>query len=158
MILMAASLGVRANELANLCLEDLDWKKGAVRFKQSKNRKLLWLPLSGPLIGALASYLQNERPKNSVSRNVFLRLHAPWEPLTPTGISRAMRKRMRSAQIAGSGHHLRHSFAGELLRIGVNFSTLQELLGHSHITSTQIYTKIDLNQLREVAESDGENY
>ena len=158
MILMAASLGVRANELANLCLEDLDWKEGAVRFKQSKNGKLLWLPLSGPLIGALASYLQNERPKNSVQRNVFLRLHAPWEPLTPIGISRAIRKRMRAARIAGSGHQLRHSFAGELLRMGVNFSTLQELLGHSHITSTQIYTKIDLSQLREVAESDGEYY
>ena len=158
MILMAASLGVRANELANLCLEDLDWKKGAVRFKQSKNGKLLWLPLSGPLIGALASYLQNERPKNSVQRNVFLRLDAPWEPLTPTGIASAIRKRMRAARIAGSGHQLRHSFAGELLQMGVNFSTLQELLGHSHVTSTQIYTKIDLNQLREVAESDGEYY
>jgi len=158
MILMAASLGVRANELANLCLEDLDWKKGAVCFKQSKNGKLLWMPLSGPLIGALASCLQNERHKNSISRNIFLRLHAPWEPLTPSGISGAIRKRMRAAQISGSGHQLRHSFAGELLRIGVNFSILQELLGHSHITSTQIYTKIDLNQLREVAESDGENY
>ncbi|MBN1123959.1 MAG: tyrosine-type recombinase/integrase [Sedimentisphaerales bacterium] len=158
MILMAASLGVRANELANLCLEDLDWKKGAVCFKQSKNRKLLWMPLSGPLIGALASYLQNERPQNRLQRNVFLRLDAPWEPLTPAGVAVAIRKRMREARIAGSGHQLRHSFAGELLRHGVNFSTLQELLGHSHITSTQIYTKIDLNQLREVAESDGENY
>jgi site-specific recombinase XerD len=158
MILMAASLGVRANELANLCLEDLDWKKGAVCFRQSKNGKLLWLPFSGPLIGALVSYLQNERPKNSVSRNVFLRLHAPWEPLTAGGVSGAIRKRMRATQIAGSGHQLRHSFAGELLRIGVNFSILQELLGHNHITSTQIYTKIDLSQLREVAESDGEHY
>jgi len=158
MILMAAGLGVRANELANLCLEDLDWKKGAVRFKQSKNGKLLWLPLSGPLIGALSSYLQNERPNDSASRNVFLRLDAPWEPLTPAGVAGAIRKRMRAAQIAGSGHQLRHSFAGELLRVGVNFSTLQELLGHSHITSTQIYAKIDLKQLREVAESDGENY
>jgi site-specific recombinase XerD len=158
MILMAASLGVRASELASLCLEDLDWKKSVVRFRQSKNRKLLWLPLSRPLIEALASYLQNERPKNSPQRNIFLRLNTPWEPLTPSGLAGAVSKRMHAARIAGSGHQLRHSFASELLRVGVNFSTLQELLGHSHIASTQIYTKIDLGQLREVAESDAENY
>ena len=67
-------------------------------------------------------------------------------------------KKLHAAGINGSGHRLRHSFASELLRIGVNFSTLQELLGHSHISSTQIYTKIDLVQLREVAENDADGY
>jgi len=157
-ILMAASLGVRANEIAALCLEDLDWRKAAVRYEQRKNRKVLWLPLSRPLIEALASYLENERPRDSVSRAVFLRLTAPWEALTPTTIASIIGKRMRAAGIAASGHWLRHGFASELLRVGVNFSTLQELLGHSHISSTQIYTKIDLVQLREVAENDAEYY
>jgi integrase/recombinase XerC len=63
---------------------------------------------------------------------------------------------MRRAGIQGSGHGLRHSFAGEVLRSGVSFTTLQELLGHSHFTSTQVYTKIDLVQLREVANNDAE--
>jgi site-specific recombinase XerD len=158
MVLMAASLGVRASEIAGLCLEDLDWRKAAVRYKQRKNRKILWLPLSRPLIEALASYLENERPRNRAQRTVFLRLTAPWEALTPGALAGIIGKRMRAAGIAASGHWLRHGFASELLRVGVNFSTLQELLGHSHISSTQIYTKIDLVQLREVAENDAEYY
>jgi site-specific recombinase XerD len=53
---------------------------------------------------------------------------------------------------------LRHAFASELLRLGTPYSTLQELLGHTHISSTQVYTKIDLTQLREVADNDAEDY
>jgi site-specific recombinase XerD len=64
---------------------------------------------------------------------------------------------MRRAGIQGSAHWLRHAFAGEVLRSGVSFSTLQELLGHSHFSSTQIYTKIDLVQLQEVANNDAED-
>jgi integrase/recombinase XerC len=64
---------------------------------------------------------------------------------------------MREAGIQGSGHCLRHAFASELLRSGISFPTLQELLGHSHFSSTLIYTKIDLVQLREVANNDAED-
>ena len=158
MILMAASLGVRASEIACLCMEDFDWKRGAVRFRQHKNRKLLWMPLSRPLIEALASYLQDERPRSSVQRAVFLRLNAPWGALTAGGLAGVISKRMHAARIAGSCHQLRHGFASELLRVGTKYSTLQELLGHSHISSTRVYTKIDLVQLREVAENDADDY
>jgi integrase/recombinase XerD len=158
LILMAATLGVRASEIASLSFEDFDWKRGAVRFMQHKNRKLLWMPLSRPLVEALASYLKNERPRNSAQRVVFLRLCAPWAALTPRALAGVISKRMQAAGIAASGHQLRHGFASELLRLGVNFSTLQELLGHSHLSSTQIYTKIDLVQLREVAENDSSDY
>jgi integrase/recombinase XerC len=64
---------------------------------------------------------------------------------------------MRQAAIRGSGHWLRHAFASELLKSGVSFSTLQELLGHSCWSSTQVYTKIDMVQLREVANNNAEN-
>jgi integrase/recombinase XerD len=158
MILMAATLGVRASEIACLHLDDFDWKRGAVRFKQHKNRKLLWMPLSRPLLDALVSYLQNERPRSTTQRAIFLRLNTPWGPLTARALAGVISKRMHAAGIAASGHQLRHGFASELLRVGVKFSTLQELLGHSHISSTQVYTKIDLVQLREVAENDAEDY
>jgi site-specific recombinase XerD len=158
MILMAASLGVRASEIASLCTEDFDWKRGALRFRQHKNRKLLWMPLSRPLIEALVSYLQDERPRSSAQRAVFLRLNTPWGPLTASSLAGIISKRMHHAGIAGSCHQLRHGFAGELLRVGIKYSTLQELLGHSHISSTRVYTKIDLVQLREVAENDAEGY
>jgi len=158
MILMAASLGVRANEIAGLCLEDFDWKRGAVRFRQHKNRKVLWMPLSRPLIEALVSYLQDERPRSSAQRGVFLRLNTPWGALTAGGLAGVISNRMHAAGIAGSCHQLRHGFASELLRVGIKYSTLQELLGHSHISSTRVYTKIDLVQLREVADNDADDY
>jgi site-specific recombinase XerD len=158
MILMAASLGVRASEVASLRLEDLDWRQNTVCFQPIKNRKILSLPLSRPVGEALAVYLEKERPAGPTQRTVFLRLNPPWEALKPGSVSGVMAKRMRQAGIPGSGHQLRHAFASEMLRVGVNYSTLQELLGHSHLSSTQVYTKIDLTQLREVSQNDAEDY
>jgi site-specific recombinase XerD len=157
-VLLAASLGVRASEIAGLRLEDLDWKRGVARFIQPKNRHVLHLPLSWSLVKALADYLKNERPRPSPYRHVFLGRTAPSQPLSPRTVSILIARRMRQASIPASGHQLRHAFASELLRLGTPFSTLQELLGHTHISSTQVYTKIDLRQLREVADNDGEDY
>lgn len=156
-ILLAASLGVRASEIAKLMLQDLDWTQAVVAFPAIKSKNLLQMPLSRPLIETLADYLKNERPARSPHRNVFLRLTPPFEPLTWSSVSLLIARRMRQAGIKASGHNLRHGFASEVLRSGVSFSTLQELLGHSHFSSTQVYTKIDLNQLREVANNDAED-
>jgi site-specific recombinase XerD len=71
-VLLAASLGVRASEIAGLRLEDLDWKRDVARFIQPKNRHVLHLPLSWSLVKALADYLKNERPHPSPYRHVFL--------------------------------------------------------------------------------------
>ena len=155
-ILVAASLGVRASEIAELRLQDLTWTRAVVTFPAIKSKDVLRLPLSRPLIEALADYLKTERPAGSPYRNVFLTLTPPFKPLTWRSVSTLIAKRMHHAGIKASGHQLRHGFAGELLRCGVSFSTLQELLGHSHYSSTQIYTKIDLTQLREVAVNDAE--
>ena len=157
-VLMAAGLGVRASEIAALLLEDIDWKDAVVRFPPIKSKNFLYLPLSRPLLEALADYLETERPGGSPYRNVFLRLKAPLHPLTPAGISGLIAKKMRLAGIQATGHQLRHAFASELLRSGASFPTLQELLGHADFTSTQVYTKIDLTQLREVANNDGEDF
>lgn len=157
-ILMVSSLGLRCCEVALLRLQDVAWKQQVLRLEQIKNRSFLRLPLSRPLIEALVDYLKNERPKNSPYRNVFLRLTAPRRPLSAGSVSELIRRKMRQAAIPGSGHQLRHAFAAELLHSGIRFSTLQELLGHRHFTSTQIYTKIDLAQLQEVAENDGQKY
>jgi integrase/recombinase XerD len=156
-ILMAASLGVRASEIAALCLPHINWVCAVASFPAIKNKAVLPLPLSRPLIEALADYLKNERPAGSSYRNVFLALTPPLGPLTPGSVSTVIIRRMRRAGITGSAHRLRHSFAGELLRSGVSFATLQQLLGHSHFSSTLIYTKIDMAQLQEVANNDAED-
>jgi site-specific recombinase XerD len=156
-ILMAASLGVRVSEIAALCLQHIDWVRAVVSFPAIKNKDILTLPLSRPLIEALVDYLKNERPAGSSYRNVFLALTPPLDPLYPCAVSRLISHRMRKAGIKGSGHCLRHSFAGALLKSGVSFPTLQGLLGHSRFSSTLIYTKIDLAQLRELANNDAED-
>ena len=157
MILMAASLGVRVSEIAALCIEHLDWVQGLASFPAIKNEDALVLPLSRPLIEALADYLKNERPAGSPYRNVFLALTPPLTPLASVSVSTAINRRMHRAGIQGSAHRLRHAFASEMLRSGVSFPTLQELLGHEHLSSTLIYTKIDLRQLREIANNDAED-
>lgn len=157
-LLMAATLGVRASEIAGLRLDDLDWKRQRVRFHQTKNQNLLHLPLSRPLMEALTDYLKNERPQNSLYRGVFLRFHPPRTHLQPGAVSKLISRRMKKAGLRANAHQLRHAFAGELLKTGIAYSTLQELLGHRHFTSTQIYTKIDLSQLREVADNDAREY
>jgi integrase/recombinase XerD len=156
-ILVVASLGVRVSEIAALCLDHLDWLQAMVSFPPIKGKNVLRLPLFRPLIEALADYLKNERPAGSPCRNVFLTLTPPFKPLVVQSVSSLIGRRMRRAAIQGSAHGLRHGFAGEVLRSGVPFSTLQELLGHSHFTSTQAYTKIDLVQLQEVANNDAED-
>jgi integrase/recombinase XerD len=156
-ILMAASLGVRVSEIAALSLEHVDWVRGVVSFPPIKNQEVLPLPLSRPLIEALADYLKNERPAGSPYRNVFLALTPPLTPLAPVSVSTVISRRMHRAGIRGSAHRLRHAFASELLRAGVSFPTLQDLLGHSHISSTLVYTKIDLVQLQDVANNDAED-
>lgn len=156
-ILMAASLGVRAGEIAALKLDDLDWMQAVVSFPPIKSENTLPLPLSRPLITALADYLKNERRAGSLYRNVFLAVRPPFTPLGRQAVSLLIVRRMHRAGIHGSAHWLRHAFAGEALRSGVPLSTLQGLLGHSLSSSTQIYTKIDLGRLREVADNDAEN-
>jgi len=156
-ILMAASLGVRASEIAALSLEHFDWVQAVVSFPAIKNKDVLQLPLSRPLIEALVDYLKNERPAGSPYRNVFLALTPPLGPLAPSSIASVLGQRMLQAGIQGSGHWLRHAFASELLRSGVSFPTLQDLLGHSHVSSTLVYTKIDLVQLQDVANNDAED-
>jgi integrase/recombinase XerD len=157
-ILMAASLGVRVSEIAALRLEDIDWQEMTVRFPPIKSKNWLPMPLSRPLREALADYLQHERPSGSAYRNVFLRWKAPLLPMTAPSVSKLVAKRMRQAGIQSSAHRLRHAFASDLLRAGTSYTTLQELLGHTNFSSTQIYTKIDLRQLQEVADNDSEDF
>ena len=157
-ILMAASLGVRVSEIAALRLEDIDWKEMTVCFPPIKSKNWLPMPLSRPLWEALADYLQHERPSGSAYRNVFLRCKSPLQHLTAVGITALVARRMRQAGIHASAHQLRHSFARDLLRVGTPYTTLQELLGHTNFTSTQVYTKIDLRQLQEVADNDSEDF
>lgn len=143
--------GMRVSELVSLNLEDVDLASGSVRClgKGSKERLI---PIHREATQALEEYLGEGRPKlvrNERERAIFLNLRGGR--LTRQGLWLIVKER---AQAAGLGaevtpHTLRHSFAIHVLDGGLNLRQVQELLGHASISTTQVYTHIATDRLRE---------
>ncbi|MBI2063186.1 MAG: tyrosine-type recombinase/integrase [Candidatus Yanofskybacteria bacterium] len=152
------STGLRVSELCSLNRTDIDVKRGefGVRGKGSKIRVVF---LSDTARMALVTYL-NKRP--DADEALFIRIPQnekleKYEKLrlTPRSIQRIIKKYAIVAGIVGkrvSPHSLRHSFATDLLRNGADIRSVQAMLGHSSVTTTQIYTHVTDKQLREVHE------
>jgi len=145
--------GSRASEVVNLKLQDLHLDSGFCKClgKGSKQRVV---PLGRPALKALREYLADFRPK--LTRNV---LDCPWVFVSRGG--RALTREMlwvlvkKYVQRAGlnakvSPHTLRHSFATHLLAGGADLRTVQELLGHANIRTTQHYTHVDRDRLKAI--------
>ncbi len=133
--------GLRVSELCGLARADVDLKRGFVRVL-GKGAKERFVPISGPAAHALQSYLA--RGLGGTGR-LFLNRRA--KPMTPRDVRRALQRR---APFAISPHQLRHSFATDLLTHGADLRSVQELLGHSSVATTQIYTKVSLELLKDV--------
>ncbi|NOT54378.1 MAG: tyrosine-type recombinase/integrase [Deltaproteobacteria bacterium] len=153
-LLLLARLGLRAGEVIRLQLDDIDWGRGCLLVQAGKTHRARSLPLSQEVGEALAAYLQHARPA-SVHREVFLRWRPPFTPLqSSTSISTLTRKVLRRAdiQVYRSGAHtLRHSLATGLVCNGVSFKLVADVLGHQALASTEIYAKLDLGSLSQVA-------
>lgn len=137
------STGLRVSELVSLKRDEIDLDRGefSVRGKGSKVRVVF---LSEAARGAIKSYLDK---RTDVEPELF--------PLTPRTVQRIVRKCAVKAGIIGKSvhpHTLRHSFATDLLRNGADIRSVQALLGHASVTTTQIYTHVTDRQLREVHE------
>jgi len=140
------SLGLRSSELTNLEVKDLYLNREQILIhgKGSKDR---YLPLHKNLINQISDYLTNVRPKlvsKSDSNNEKLILNYKGENLTNRGLRTILEKILSDANETYniSPHMLRHSFATTLLNNGADLRVVQELLGHSHLKSTQIYTEV----------------
>lgn len=150
------STGLRVSELCSLNRDDIDLKRGEfpVRGKGSKIRLVF---LSEEAKAALSTYLSK---RTDVDEAVFIRIpqkesFEKYEKLrlTPRSVQRIIKKYAVVAGIVGkkvSPHALRHSFATDLLRNGADIRSVQSLLGHASVTTTQIYTHVTDKQLREV--------
>ncbi len=145
--------GLRISEALGLNLEDIDFM--ASRFKvRGKGRKERFCFLGRPAIKALREYLVERERAGLASRRtpgpVFLNLKGTR--LTTRSLERAFKVYLAEASLPQdcTPHKLRHSFATHLLAAGADLPTVQELLGHASITSTQIYTHIDIGHLIEV--------
>lgn len=150
-LLCLAKLGLRAGEVAKLRLEDIDWRTATLRLVATKGRRQRLLPLSSELGRALASYLKHERP-STVVRTVFVSL-LEGRSLSPGGISAIASSAFKRTGISGrcGSHRLRHTVASHLVQRGASLKAVADLLGHGDLATTQIYAKVNLPLLRQVA-------
>jgi integrase/recombinase XerD len=152
---LAYGAGLRVSEWITLGVRDLMLEDGLVRVfgKGSKERLV---PIGRSAIGAAAIYLRELRPKleRGEGKGVLF-LNARGRPLTRMGAWKILRGHVERAGIAKhvSPHTLRHSFATHLLEGGADLRAVQEMLGHVDIATTQIYTHVDREYLRQVHRS-----
>ncbi|HEY5777739.1 MAG TPA: site-specific tyrosine recombinase XerD [Terrimicrobiaceae bacterium] len=144
--------GLRISELCNVRLENLDLNEGLIRVTGKGNKTRL-VPVGSAARGALARYLDIERPK-LVSRRtgaeVFLSVRG--RKLTPQRVWQLIKRYAARAGLEANvyPHLLRHSFATHLLAGGADLRIIQEMLGHVDISTTQIYTHVDSSRLKAV--------
>jgi integrase/recombinase XerD len=152
---LAYGAGLRVSEWITLGVRDLLLEDGLVRVfgKGSKERLV---PIGRSAIGALAVYLRELRPRLEKGEGKgILFLNARGRPLTRMGAWKILRGHVERAGITKhvSPHTLRHSFATHLLEGGADLRAVQEMLGHVDIATTQIYTHVDREYLRQVHRS-----
>lgn len=150
-LLMLAKLGLRANEVATLALDDIDWRSGTMLIC-AKGRQQVRMPMTCDVGAAVAAYLRNDRP-DSPSRRLFIRTLAPRVGFASgaaiTMIAKVALKRAGISGYAHQGAHLfRHSLATQLLRSGATLSQIGQLLRHKNHDTTRIYAKVDIEALR----------
>ena len=150
MLELMYSSGLRVSELINLKVNDIDLKNDCVRVfgKGSKERII---PLSEYALDALYDYINNHRKelfKHGENDYLFLNNHG--NNMTRQGFFKIVKKIAKDKNIKTdfSPHSLRHSFATHLLKHGADLRSIQELLGHSDISSTQIYTHVTNERLQ----------
>jgi integrase/recombinase XerC len=147
------SSGIRVSELVELEMADLDLNEGILRVK-GKGRKDRLTPIGSQAINALKRYfeLRQGDPKfqNNPSQRVFLNKHG--EALSTRSVRRKLDKYLVEAGLDPgiSPHTLRHSFATHLLNNGADLRSVQELLGHQSLSTTQIYTHLTTSRVKQV--------
>jgi site-specific recombinase XerD len=148
--------GLRRGEVERLTLDDLDWVAEKIHVTRPKPRRTQCYPLSPAVGAAILHYLRQARPRCS-HRALFLTINAPFRPLSGSSIGAIVRMRLTEQGVKlnrGGAHCLRHACAGQLLSAGFTLKQIADHLGHRSMNTTQVYTKIDLRGLREVAELD----
>jgi len=140
------STGIRVGELVSLTLKDINFVDETIKVK-GKGKKERIVPVGTPAMKALIEYIE-QKPYSRVDA-VFLNKYG--KTLTERSVERLVDKYSKKAGIGKkvTPHTFRHSFATHMLNRGADLRTVQELLGHERITTTQIYTHLTLEKLRE---------
>jgi len=150
--LLALTTGLRACDIVNLRLADIDWRGQTIGIVQQKTHNPLTVPLTDLLVGRLADYVLDDRP-DSRDDHVFLRSVAPHARLADhAAIHRVITGTFRAAGVAdvkAGTRLLRHNAASRLLRAAVPLPTISAVLGHASPESTNLYLSVDRDRLLE---------
>jgi integrase/recombinase XerD len=154
MLFLLARLGLRAQDVVSLCLDDIDWADGRFALRPGKSRRARCIPLPHDVGQAIVAYLQGGRPQ-SASRQVFVRSRPPFRSLTGSAVWAIVRQAFQRAGIVvppGVASHLfRHTVASQMVNHGASFKDVADVLGHQSIQTTGIYAKLELDALAAVA-------
>jgi integrase/recombinase XerC len=148
------SSGIRVSELVELDMQDLDLQEGVLRVR-GKGRKDRLTPIGSQAINALRRYFEyrqqeSANPQEQLTGRVFLNKHGG--SLSTRSVRRKLDKYLVMAGLDPgiSPHTLRHSFATHLLNNGADLRSVQELLGHQSISTTQVYTHLTTSRMKQV--------
>jgi len=154
MLLLMARLGLRAGELMLMTLDDINWEEGTIVI-HSKTGRDETLPLPKDVGSAVVKYLKYGRPKCS-TRRLFIRAKAPYRGFARDGsvctVVRYACKRAGLSPKHQGAHLLRHSLATGMLNQGASMTEIAEILRHRSTQTTEIYAKLDMKLLRELAQ------
>jgi site-specific recombinase XerD len=153
-LLILARLGLRANEIIMLRLEDCDWDRGHLRVR-GKGGGVCVLPMPVDVGQAIAAYLERGRP-TSDDRHLFLRSMAPIRGLQPgsDGVGSIVRYALERAKVDSphrGSHQFRHALAVRMLQGQASLAEIGEVLRHRSPQSSSIYARVDLDALRRLA-------
>lgn len=140
--------GLRIGEVAQLSLDDLNWEEKSILIRKRKNGIDMVIPMYIEVEEALKDYILKVRPNDKEERHLFFTLQAPICPLESRALIVHIARDFRKLALSGGSHRLRHTSAQNMLESGRSLYDVQEHLGHETITSTQIYTKTDIERMR----------
>ena len=142
--------GIRVSELISIEMSHIDKSYGIIRV-MGKGRKERYVPVGDYALLAVEEYVEKSRPKlMKATSHPFLFVNSKGDHLSASGVRHILNEMIKKASMHTTiyPHMLRHTFATHLLNNGADLRSVQELLGHSHLTSTQIYTHVTKEHLR----------
>jgi integrase/recombinase XerD len=149
------STGVRRAELCNLALYDIDLDRHALRVRGGKGNKDRLIPIGQRACAWVEKYLTDSRPQLLVADHDMLFVTDYGEPLTHAFLTNRIKRLLRLAHIekAGGAHLFRHAMATHMLDNGADTRFIQAMLGHANLQTTQIYTQVSIEKLRQIHEA-----
>lgn len=155
-LLCFTELGLRCSEVANLQIKDIEWNRGTVIVRKTKTHVERELPMSVKLGKALEDYVLHARPISLGTPLYFKSERRMLEPASTDNVRSVIRRLYSKVGITGwhiGTHALRRTVGSHLYNAGNDLKTVADLLGHTSVSTTKAYVRIDVESLREVASS-----